>query len=715
MMDTRYTDQIYKSDLISRDLSWVSFNQRVLDQTRREGRTLFERLKFLAITASNNDEFFMIRVGNLYNYIDYGRERIDYCGLRSIPFKNTLLGEFQQLFADQHEVFVKDLLPLFPQFHTKILKTDELTEDELKETKKFFRETIYPMLTPMVYDSFHAFPILMNKVLVFGVVTKNSGSKDKKKMAFIQIPQNLKRFYEIKRSDETIFVPIEEIIRCNIHKLFRNVDLISTSLFRITRNGDFDIDELDDIESNFLEEMKQKLKTRKTGRITKLEIEGDFDKWLLKKLVDIFEIEDLNIFRANYPALIDYTGLWQIVNHQDFKEFNPESREPVKPLSLFDYPEKDLWTILRQRDVLLHHPYNSIEPLLELLDQAADDPQVMSIKLTIYRLAKNSRITAALLKAAENGKNIAVLFEVKARFDEENNMREAQKLEKAGCFVIYGVGALKTHTKLLQIVRNEGNVIRRYVHMASGNYNESTSRLYTDIGLMTTNNIVANDVSEFFNVITGHSFPEKYDNLITAPRDMKDRLIELIDREIENKKSGKSAAIVIKVNSFQDNEVIEALYRASQAGVDVKLIVRGICCARPGRVGLSDNIEVRSIVGDYLEHSRIYYYHNGGVPEVYSGSADVMVRSFERRIESLFQVTDSLLKQQVINILAFNLKDNVNAFQMNEDGTYSRVTPADGEPSFSIHQEFYGLDKELVLKAKLVENRLNEATAVTEA
>ncbi len=702
-MNSKYAEQIYKSDLISRDLSWISFNERVLEQAKKKSRTVFERLKFLAITASNTDEFFMIRVGNLYNYIDYGRERIDYCGLRSIPFKNKLLLSFQDLFEEQHRVFSEELLPLFDEHHLKIVRIGDLSDQELSQAKKYFRETVFPMLTPMVYDSFHAFPVLNNKVLIFGVVTKNAGPKEKKKMAFIQIPQNLPRFFEIKRENEVAFMPIEEVVRCQIHKLFRNVEILSSSLFRITRNGDFDIDELDDIEYNFLDEMKQKLRTRKTGRITKLEIEGNFDKWLLKHLIDKFEIEPLNVFKARNPALIDYTRLWQIVGHKDFQEFIPESKEPVKAISLFDYPEKDLWTVLRQRDVLLHHPYNTIEPLLELLDMAAEDTKVLSIKLTIYRLAKNSRITAALLKAAENGKHIAVLFEVKARFDEENNMIEAQKLEKAGCFVVYGVGSLKTHTKLLQIVRKEGSVIRRYVHMSSGNYNESTARLYTDLGILTTDNTIANDVSEFFNAITGHSFPEKYDNLVTAPREMKNTLIALINRELANKKEKKPAAVVIKVNSFQDRDIIEALYEASKAGVQVDLIVRGICCLRPGREGLSDNIRVRSIVGDYLEHSRIYYFHNAGVPEVYSGSADVMVRSFERRIESLFKVTDNLLRQQIINILAYNLRDNMNTFEMNEDGTYSMISPAENETPFNIHEEFYQISKDAVLDVKLAD------------
>ena len=325
----------------------------------------------------------------------------------------------------------------------------------------------------------------------------------------------------------------------------------------------------------------------------------------------------------------------------------------------------------------------------------------MAIKITIYRLAKDSRVTAALLKAAENGKHVSVLFEVKARFDEENNLREAQRLQKAGCFVIYGISSFKTHTKLLLIVRKEGEKVTRYVHLSTGNYNESTSKLYTDLGLLTTNEVYAHDVSEFFNVITGHSMPDVYHNLITAPKDMRQQIVELIRNEAENAKKGLPSGIVIKINSLQDKESIDELYAASQAGVPIKLIVRGMCCLRPGRSGLSDNIQVISIVGQYLEHSRIYYFHNAGQCKVYVGSADMMVRSFERRLESLFMITDDLLKQQIINILQFNLKDNVNGYVMHEDGTYTRKHPEEGEKEFNLHHEFYEVTKEMLLDVDL--------------
>lgn len=700
-LQNRIDDLIDNSNLISRDLSWVKFNRRVLDQAKKEDRSLFECLKFLAITASNEDEFFMIRLGSLYNYLDYGKERVDYSGLKAISFRKRLLQEVQDFSTDRHQHFINSLRPNFKANGFDIVNLEDLDTKQQEKLGKYFKKAIYPMLTPMVYDNYHSFPILMNNVLIFGVVTKTQSKKDKKKMSFIQIPQNIPRFFEIQVENEILFVPIEQIIKAHIGELFRNVNILSVTLFRVTRNGDFTLEESEDIESNFLEEMKAKLKTRKTGRVVKLEVDPDYDKWILKQLTKRWDIDDFNISVTPKNALLDYKCLWQIVNHQDFEDFRPISAQPVKPVSLVDYEEgENIFKILKDRDIMLHHPYNTIEPLLELIEKAAEDPGVMLIKLTIYRLAKNSRIISALQKAAENGKHVSVLFEVKARFDEENNMKEAQKLQKAGCFVIYGVGTLKTHTKLLLIVRKEKEKVTRYVHMGSGNYNESTSRLYTDLGLLTTNEVYANDVSEFFNVITGHSLPDDYNNLITAPKDMRDKLIAYIEAEEKNALEGIPSGIVIKINSLQDKETIEALYKASQAGVPIKLIVRGICCIRPGREGLSENISVRSIVGEYLEHSRIYYFHNAGNPVVYSGSADVMVRSFDRRLESLFRIEDDLLRQQAITILDYNLKDNVNAYEMNEDGSYSALEP-NGEAPFNIHKEFFNLSKDIVLSSEI--------------
>jgi polyphosphate kinase len=583
-----------------------------------------------------------------------------------------------------------------------IVPYEELSVDNTQKVKDYFMKTIFPMLTPMVFDSYHTFPILMNNRLLLGVVSRNpTENQNQQKVSFIQVPQNLPRFYEVWDGDIIQFVPIEEIIRHNIQSLFRNVEILSTNLFRINRNGDFTLDESEDIESNFLEDLRIKLKTRRTGRVVRMEVEENPDPWMMRLLRIQWDLDEHNIFYTPKESLIDFSGLLQIINHKEFRASRAHLPEPIKPLNFPEHGTRDLFEVLKERDILLHHPYNSMEPVLELVEKAADDPHVLSIKITIYRVARESRITAALLKAAENGKHVSVLFEVKARFDEENNLREATRLQKAGCFVIYGISSLKTHTKLLLIVRKEEeDKVYRYVHLSSGNYNEATSRLYVDIGLLTTKEVYANDVSEFFNVITGHSQPSTYRNLITSPRDMRIQLCNLVRREAENARNGIPSAVVIKLNSLQDKEFIDELYEASKAGVKIKLVVRGMCCLRPGRKGLSENIEVISIVGEYLEHSRIYYFHNAGNPKVYIGSADAMVRSFDRRIESLFLLDEEILKKQAINNLRFNLKDNVNAYIMKEDGTY--IKKEDGQPPFNIHKEFYNVTKEIVMEAKLL-------------
>ena len=700
----KVTSTIDQSDYISRDLSWLNFNFRVLDQARMAKRNIFEQLKFLAITASNLDEFFTIRIGSLYNYLDYNKERIDYSGLRSKPFRKMLLDKAQFFVEQQYEIF-NSIAEKFEENELRIVQIRDLKDTEKENAELYFRKTIFPMLTPMVFDSHHAFPVLRNQVLIFGVVTQNDDKNDNngkttKKVSFVQMPQNLPRFYEIEREDEILFVPIEAIIKWQINRLYRNVKILSVDLLRITRNGDFTLDESDDIEADFVNEIRSKIKTRRTGRVVRLETTNRYSEYLMRVLKEKLEIDDDNIFVAD--KLIDLTCLWQIIKHPDFKSLLPSVRQPVPPLSMQDAPDADLFEFLKERDVLLHHPYNSFDPVLRLLEQAAEDPNVLAIKLTIYRLAKNSRVTNALLKAAENGKHVSALFELKARFDEENNIHEAQRLQKAGCYVIYGFGSYKTHTKLLLIVRKEDDQVVRYAHISSGNYNEDTARLYTDIGLLTTNETYTEDLSEFFNVITGHSNPDSYKYLITAPRDMRNSLLELIKNEAENAKKGLVGAIVIKINSLEDKQIIDELYKASQAGVKIQLIVRGICCLRPQRVGLSENITVCSIVGDFLEHTRIFYFHNNGMPKIYGGSADMMVRSFDKRVESLFLIADKMLKKQIISMLEYNLKDNQNTYILQEDGHYVTRELKENEEVFDIHKAFFDIKEEEIYHSKLI-------------
>jgi polyphosphate kinase len=695
----RYADSIDQSNYLSRDLSWLKFNERVLDQTRQKELNLFERLKFLAITASNLDEFFTVRLGSLYNYLDFNKERIDYSGLREIPFRKALMLSVKQFCQEQDRIFKEDLTPLFLEYKFRIIKINELSQTELEETIAYFDNTIYPMLTPMLFDHTHAFPVLIAKTLIFGVVTDANRTtlfpddSENKKLSFVQIPGNLPRFFTVERGEETLFLPIEEIVRHEIKKLYRNIEIQSVNLFRIVRNGDFTLEESDDIEADFVDEIKQKIKSRRLGRVVHMEIEPNPNEWMLTMLQKRFEIDEYNIFFDEY--LIDYTCLWQLIRHPEFQEDIKPVHPPITHPRLRD-KNADIFEIIREKDLLLHHPYNNFEPVLQLIEKAAEDPDVLAIKLTIYRLAKKSRVTQALLKAAENGKHVSVLFEIKARFDEENNIREADRLQRAGCFVIYGIGWYKTHTKLMLIVRKEGNKVTQYAHLASGNYNEDTARLYTDIGLLTSNTTYTKDISEFFNVITGHSQPANYNNLITSPRDMRNKLIEMIRNESNNAQNNLPSGICIKLNSLEDQYVIDELYNASQAGVKIKLIVRGICCLRPGRKDLSENITVRSVVGLFLEHARIFYFHNNYQPRLYGGSADIMVRSFDKRIESLFEIVDEDIKHQVIHILDYNLRDNVNAYELQEDGSYKRVvcSLSSEEPVFDIHQRFFELTEQ---------------------
>ena len=686
---------INQSNLISRDLSWLNFNYRVLDQVKDKNRGVLDKLKFLSIVSSNFDEFFEIRVGSLYNYIDNNKKRIDYSGMREEPFRKFLLGQCSKFFNDFNTYFSDTIITELNEKKIFIGNLDNLDEEGQKRAKKYFKKTIFPMLTPMVFDNLHSFPILMNKVLIFGVVTKTKDSSKKKKISFIQIPVNLPRFFEYKIDDNIFFIPIEKIISKYIDKFFRSVQIESVSLFRIIRNGDFTLEESEDIETNFLEELKQKLKDRKFSRVVRIEISKSFDDYLLKSLKERFKVDDLNIMRLKSNTILDYTSLNQIIDYNEFSELLPNYPSPIKSIDMEGDNEKSIFEILSDRDVFLHHPYNSFDPVIKLLNEAADDPNVLSIKITLYRTAKNSGVIDALLKAAEKGKHVSVLFEVKARFDEENNLRNGYKLEKAGCYVIYGIGSLKTHTKLLLIVRREGKKVKNYAHMGTGNYNETTSRLYTDLSLMTSNQKYTKDALEFFNVITGHSVPDDYENLITAPIYMRDKIISLIQGEIDTSLSGGEGKICIKINSLQDKDVINKLYEASNSGVKVCLIVRGICCLRPGREGLSENIKVLSVVGDYLEHSRLYYFHNGGNPIIYSGSADVMIRSFKRRIESLFKINEEFIKKEAITILNYNLRDNCNSYELNEDGSYSKREKGKNK-EFNLFKEFYLLDRNKV-------------------
>ncbi|MCU0318203.1 MAG: polyphosphate kinase 1 [Amoebophilaceae bacterium] len=682
---------------LNRDLSWLRFHERVLDQAGRSDRTIFERIKFLHVSAANLDEFFMIRVGRLYSYIDYNRRWSNEMGWHIVPFREKLLKKAKDAFYRQHKHFLQEVSALCKADHLVFVQDiATLNRREQQQLKDYFQEDISPILTPVTFDDYHVFPVLTNRLLVFGVVTYSpAGKKDSKGISFIQIPQNLPRFYRLRRGSHVAFVPVEKIIREHMSVFFSNKTILSVTLFRVIRNGDFSFEENDDIEASFVEELQKKLKKRNKGRVVKLELEANHDQWLVDQLKHQWNIDKSNVFQVPPQSLMDLTGLQQIVQHS-----GDHNQLPVLPITYPTQHSDELFEILKQQDVLLHHPYNSINTVINFLEKAAEDPYVLAIKMTIYRLAPDSAVTAALLKAAERGKHVSVLIEIKARFDEEHNMQEAKKLEKAGCSVMYGMSGVKTHAKMMMIVRSKEGRTIRYVHLSSGNYNEETAQAYADISLMTTDEVYANDVSEFFRDITGHVAHTTYKNLITAPCNIRKQLTAMIRQEAQHAQQGLPCGIVIKVNALEDEITIEELYKASQAGVPIRLIVRGICCLIPQKPGLSTNITVRSIVGNFLEHARIFYFHNQGSARVYVGSADIMVRSFDQRIESLFIIKHPILKQQVINILAYDLRDNVNSYMMQEDGTYKRIRSSSEAP-FNIHTAFFKVTLDEITQARL--------------
>lgn len=691
---------------LSRDLSWLQFNRRVLALAEDHARSPFNRLRFLSISASNQDEFFMIRLGGLYNFIDYNKKK-DSKKLKLELLRKELFEQAHQFHHHQHQLYTETLFPALQKANCFIIKSlSELDQEAQKEVEEYFNNVLFPLLTPMSFEEDHQVPLLRNRTSAFCVVTQSLTEKTTSNItySFIQLPTNLPRFYEVSTENGYFFIPLEEIIRSYLPNFFQNVKLLEAVFLRVTRNGDFSLEESegsDDMEEKLLEELKRQLKKRNTSEVIRLEIEEPCSSKTLEVLKSKWEITDQNVFWVKATSLIDFIALHQVAYHPGFSDQLPKEEPSIPPLTMPGAPSGHLFDELKKQDVLIHRPYNSFPIVLNLLEEAAEDPKVLAIKLTVYRLAEDSAIVKSLIKAAKNGKQVAVLIELKARFDEEHNMQEAKRLQKAGCSVIYGRVGMKTHAKLLFIVRDENKQAQCYVHMSSGNYNEKTAQYYTDVSLLTTDPGYAKDVSNFFNVITGHSYPQHYENLITAPIDLREKLLAFIDREISYANKGMPAGIVLKLNALSDKTIIDALYKASQAGVQIKLIVRGICCLIPDKKGLSENIEVKSIVGEYLEHARLFYFHNNGDPVVYGGSADIMVRSFDKRIESLFLIKNKMHQQQIIHLLWANLEDNVNSYLMKEDGSYERVKTGK-RPPFNVHKAFYQVKQEDVMKATLL-------------
>ena len=652
---------------VNRELSWLEFNYRILGEARDKTTPLFERLKFLSITASNLDEFFMVRVASLKDMVHANYTKRDIAGMTAQEQLDAIDGKTHELVENQYRTYNRMLLPLLKQHGLRVVTEHEkLTKEEAVYVDRYFEESVYPVLTPMAVDSSRPFPLIHNKSLNIAALVRKKKGDGELEFAMVCVPGGLPRVVELPCQEGKSIIYLEEVIERNIDKLFLNYDIISCHPFRVMRNADLSIDE--DEAEDLLKEIEQKLKKRQWGEVIRLDIEKKADKRLLDILKKELHVGGHAIYEIDGP--LDLTVLMKVFGLPGFDEFKtpPYTPQPVPALM----NEDDIFTNIRKGDILLHHPYMTFDPVVQFVQQAAKDPDVLAIKQTLYRVSGNSPIIAALAQAAENGKQVSVLVELKARFDEENNIVWAKMLEKAGCHVIYGLLGLKTHSKITLVVRREETGIRRYVHLGTGNYNDSTAKLYTDCGLLTCNAKIGEDATAVFNMLSGYSEPDRWNKLIVAPLWMKDRFLHLIAMEEEHAKKGQKAHIIAKMNSLCDRDIIAALYSASAAGVKIDLIIRGICCLKVGIPGVSENITVRSIVGNFLEHARIFYFYSGGNEEVFMGSADWMPRNLEKRVEIVFPVEDEQIKKEVMHILDIQMKDNVKASILQADGTYTK-------------------------------------------
>ena len=679
----------------NRELSWVRFNERVLSEAKDKEIELFERLKFLSITASNLDEFFMVRVASLKDMVHAGYAKKDIAGLKPEGQLELLYPVLHDFVKDQYLTYHKLAAECSKQGLKMVERHEDMSAEDAKVADKYFTDSVYPVLTPMAVDSSRPFPLIKNKSLNICALLSKKGKDPKKDknlvFAAVQVPSVLPRLVQLPSKEGRRVIRLEEVIERNIDKLFLNYDLVSASPFQIMRNADLPIEEEE--AEDLLKEIEKQIKRRQWGEVIRLETEKGIDKRLLKILKHELAINEEDIYEIDGP--LDLTFLMKIYGLDGFEKFKHKSPEPCAVPRL---PAGcDVFAAIREGDILLHHPYQSFTPVVEFIKQAASDPDVLAIKQTLYRVSGNSPIVRALAEAAENGKQVSVLVELKARFDEENNIGWARMLEKSGCHVIYGLVGLKTHCKIALVVRREEDGIRRYVHLGTGNYNDATARLYTDMGLLTCAEPVGEDATAVFNMLSGYSEPLQWNRLSLAPLWLKKRLLRLIKRETQAAKAGRQSGIKAKMNSLCDPDVIAALYEASAAGVQINLLVRGICSLKTGIPGVSDNIRVYSIVGNYLEHSRIFIFENDCNPEVYLASADWMPRNLERRVEIMFPIEDAVLKETVIHILTEQFKDTAKKHVLMPDGSYKKVKVAK-DKRFSCQSSFEQEAAELLKK-----------------
>ena len=680
---------------INREISLLEFQRRVLEEALDEGNPLLERVKFLAIFGSNMDEFFMVRVSGIRKQVEAHIMEVFPDGLTPPEVLAATRKLSLELYRSALQCLNKKLLPQLDKAGIHLMDYHKLSEAQAKKTDDYFKEVIYPVLTPLALDPGHPFPHISNLSLNLAIVIRDK--KGSEKFARLKVPDTLARLVPIKRSsgsvrkDGTIphhhyFVWLEQVIMTNLASLFPGLEVVAAYPFRIIRDADVEIQEIE--ADDLLETMQQSIRKRKFASVVQLEIYESMPDTIRELLIENLEVKPNDVYVL--PAPLGLSSLWQIYNHVERHDLKFPIYQPVVPMVFQDaILAGDIFEVIKQKNVLLHQPYDSFHPVVDFLRAAARDPQVLAIKQTVYRVGQNAPVVDALLEATERGKQVAVMVELKARFDEESNIGWARMLEQEGVHVVYGLVGFKVHCKVVMVVRKEGEGIRRYLHLGTGNYNAVTSLTYEDIGLFTCDEAIASDITDLFNHLTGYSTKHDFKKLLVAPFNLRSGLEALIRREIEHARQGRKAHLIFKINAIVDRWFIDLLYEASQAGVKVDLLVRSMCCLRPGVKGVSENIHVVSIVGRYLEHSRVYYFHNGGKEEIYIGSADLMTRNLDHRVEVVFPVEQEehvhYLRDKMLNTY---LKDNTRARLMQVDGTYTRLKPTGDDKGVDV-QEFF--------------------------
>ena len=681
---------------LNRELSWLAFNERVLEEAADPSTPLLERVKFAAIASSNLDEFFMVRVAAVRREVEEETTTPDLAGLPPSQQLAAIRKRAHVFVAEMYGLVNTELLPALSAVRISIVPVSTLNEPRRAALGAFFREAVFPVLTPLAIDVSRPFPLLASLSLNLALLLEADGDEPERRLAIVQVPAGLARLVDVSGGDGICYVLLEDVIRAHLAQLFPGQVILESAVIRLARDAELELD--DEGGNTHLEVVEREVRRRRRSDVVRLEVESSASEELLGLLRDQLDISSEDVYAV--PGPLDLRVLQALTDLPGLDALRDPPLQPASPAA--EQEHRDLFEMLDERDILLHHPYESYDPVVALIDQAADDPGVLAIKQTLYRTSIGSPIIAALQRAAEQNKQVTVLVELTARFDEERNIRWARALEQAGAHVIYGVRRYKTHAKICLIVRRTASGLRRYVHFGTGNYNERTARIYTDFSLMTSAQAFAEDATAFFSALTGYSDPPRLRRLVMAPTHLRPRFLKLIDRERRRAADGQPAEILAKMNSLIDEDIIEALYAASRGGVKIKLNVRGICALKPGVPGVSDNIEVVSIVDRFLEHSRIYYFLNGGEEQVYLASADWMSRNLDKRVELMFPIDDATHKTTVLNALRAMFRDNVKARCLRPDGSYERKKPQPGEPPFRVQQH---LQDEARRRAMLARDR----------